>query len=146
MPMAKKRPAKKPAVPTLVHDEDYDQPAAEFLAVLAVGLDLALREAKITDVKTRRKVVDEFCWGAAEFLDTQWIETADGRRHFPVICFTDRHPEQDPPEVRLAPPGAFSFHEYAALLFDDVTNKGKGPYNVTIGDMEDDEAIDLEAE
>lgn len=144
--MAKKRSASKPAVPKLVHDEGYDQPAAEFLAVLVVGLDLALREAKITDVKTRRKVVDEFCWGTAEFLDTQWLETADGRRHFPVLGFADRHPEQDPAEVRLPAPGSFSFHEFAALLFDDVTNKGKGPYNVTIGDMDDDEAIDLEAE
>jgi hypothetical protein len=142
--MAKKRGAKKPPQPKLVHDEDYEQPAIEFLSVLAVGLDLVLKDAKITDVKTRRKIVDDFCWGAAEFLDTQWLGTPDGRRHFPVVGFTDRHSEANPKELRLAAPGSFSFHEYAALLFDDVTNKGKGPYAVTLGDMEDDEPIDLD--
>jgi hypothetical protein len=144
MPM--KRKASRKAVPVLVQDEDYDQPAIEFLRVLAMGLDLVLKEAKVTDTKTRRKIVDEFCWGAAEFLDSQWLRTSDGRRHFPILCFSDRHPDERPTEVRMPERASFLFHESAVDVFDDVTNKGKGPYGVTIGELGDDEPIDLEAD
>src|SRR5262245_3974207 len=142
--MAKVR-RKSRVTPRLVRDDGYDQPAITFLHVLAVGLDLALRESKITDTKTRRKVVEEFSWGAAEFLDSQWLQTGDGRRHFPVVCFADQHPDEDPKVLRM-PADVFSLHEMIAGVFDEVTNKGKGPYAVTIGDLGDEEPIDLEAD
>ena len=141
--MGKARGRRRPT-PRLVRDDGYDQPAIALLHALAAGLDLALRAAKITDVKTRRKVVEEFCWGTAEFLDSQWLQTYDGKRYFPVLCFADRHPDDDPDTLRM-PADVFSLHEMAPGVFDEVTNKGKGPYAVTIGDLGDDEPIDLDA-
>ena len=144
--MAKKRKATQNVVPVLVPDDEYDQPAIEFLRVLAMGLDLSLKEAKITDAKTRRKIVDDFCWGTAEFLDSQWLRTSDGKRHFPILCFSDRHADERPEELRMPATASFLFHESAVDVFNDVTNKGKGPYAVTIGEAGDDEPIDLEAD
>lgn len=144
--MAKKPRATRKAAPVLVRDEEYDQPAIEFLRVLAMGLDLSLKEAKITDAKQRRKIVDDFCWGTAEFLDSQWLQTSDGKRHFPVLCFSDRHPDERPAALRMPETSSFLFHESAVDVFNDVTNKGKGPYAVTIGELGDDEPIDLEAD
>jgi hypothetical protein len=141
---AKRRAQAKRLTPKLARDAEYDQPGLEFLRILAVGLDLSLREAKITDVKTRRRVVDDFCWGTAEFLDHQWFETADGQRHFPIVCFADRHLDEDPQVLRM--PEMTYFHEMIPDVFNEVTNKGKGPYQVTIGELGDDDPIDLDEE
>ena len=127
--------------PKLVVDDRYEEAAMEFLRVMALELDLALKEAEITDVKKRRKVVDTFCFGMGNFLDQYWF-AVEGTKYFPVVCFADRHREDNP--ATLAAPEFFSYHEYALDTFDSVTNKGKGPYAIQIGLVGDEEPMTAE--
>ena len=127
--------------PKLVFGGEYESAAIEFLRVMALELDLALKEAKVADVKTRRKVIDNFCFGMGNFLDQYWFE-AEGKRYFPLVCFTDKHREDDPARAGL--PEIFAYHEYALGLFDDLTKKGKGPYDIRIGVVGDDEPMSPE--
>jgi hypothetical protein len=92
-------------------------------------------------VKQRRKVVDNFCFGMGNFLDQYWFE-AGGRKQFPVVCFADKHREDNP--ATLGVPEIFDYHEYALGTFDGVTNKGKGPYAIRIGLVGDDEPMSAE--
>ena len=130
--------------PKVVRDEAYEEAAMTFLRVLAMEVDDALKHAKVTDLKTRRKVVDRFCFGMGNFLDQYWLEAGDGKRYFPVLCFSPEHLDDDPQTLGL--PDAFAYHEMADGTFDLVTNKGKGPYQLKVGLVGDDEPLDLEEE
>ena len=136
--------SKEQPVPKVVRDGAYEDAAIEFLRVMALEVDDALKHAKVTDVKTRRKVVDRFCFGMGNFLDQYWLETADGKRYFPLVCFSEEHQDYNPKVIGC--PDMFAYHEMVGGLFDDLTNKGKGPYRLKIGLVGDDEPMDLEAE
>ena len=136
--------AKAKPTPKVVRSGDYEEAAMAFLRVMALEVDDALKEAKVTDVKTRRKVVDNFCFGMGNFLDQYWFEAADGKRYFPMVGFSTEHQDYDPKTIGL--PDMFSYHEIAGDDFDALTRKGKGPYQLKIGLVGDDEPIDLEAE
>src|SRR5687767_4866692 len=82
-PMAKAKP-----VPKVVRSADYEEAAMAFLRVMALEVDDALKEAKITDTRTRRKVVDNFCFGMGNFLDQYWFEAGDGKRYYPMVGFS----------------------------------------------------------
>jgi hypothetical protein len=139
------KPAKKSAprpTPAVRRSDGYDQPGVEFLRILGLALDITLRDAGIRDVGKRRDIVDSYCWEIAEFFDQQWFGAGDGERYFPVICFAERHLDDGPSSLMM--PDNFSFHETLDDVFDHVTNAGKGPYAVTIGNAGDDEPIDVE--
>ena len=133
--------AKAAKGPKVVAGEAYENAAVEFLRVMAVELDLALKDAGVRETPKRRKVVDAFCFGMGNFLDQYWFE-AEGKRYFPLVCFTDKHREDDPARAGL--PEIFAYHEYALGLFDDLTKKGKGPYDIRIGVVGDDEPMSPE--
>jgi hypothetical protein len=127
--------------PKVVVSDDYENAAIEFLQVMAVELDVALKDAGITDVRKRRKVVDAFCFGMGNFLDQYWF-VADGKKYFPVVAFADKHREDNPAALGL--PEMFDYHEYALGAFDQATRKGKGPYRIRIGLVGDDEPMSPE--
>ena len=134
----------KPSVPKVVRDSAYEEAAMAFLRVMALEVDDALKEAKITDTRTRRKVVDNFCFGMGNFIDQYWFKAGDGKRYYPMIGFSIEHQDYEPKTLGL--PDMFSYHEMADGQFDLLTKKGKGPYQLKIGLVGDDEPTDLEAE
>ena len=127
--------------PKLVVDDRYEEVAIQFLRVMAMELDVALKAAGITDAKKRRKVVDTFCFGMGNFFDQYWFE-AEGTRYFPVVCYAEEHLQEGPKTLGM--PQWFDYHDYALGGFDDVTNKGKGPYDVRVGLVGDEEPISPE--
>ena len=138
----RKKPRRAWRAPKLVVSGDYEDAAWTFFHVVAMGLDATLQEAKVKDVKLRRRIVDNFMFEFAEFMDEQWLQDSDGKRYFPILCFSEQHPDDDPKTVGYAPNQAY--HESMPGLFDEVTNKGKGPYNVKIGYVGDDEPLELD--
>jgi hypothetical protein len=140
--MAKRETPKRPQrSPRLVISTDYEDITLTFFHVVAMGLDATLQDAKVKDVKLRRRIVDDFLFEFADFLDEQWLQDSDGKRYFPILCFSEQHPDDDPKAIGYAPNQAY--HECMPGVFDEVTNRGKGPYNVKIGYVGDDEALDL---
>ena len=79
-------------------------------------LDVALREHGISDPAARRQVCESFVFRLGEFHDQCWF-MAEGRPHFPLLCFSTRFLNLDTPVEELgtvhAPSAMFSFHEYA---------------------------------
>jgi hypothetical protein len=133
--------ASGPKGPKVVVGEGYEEAGIEFLQVMAVELDIALKDSGVADVKTRRKVVDTFCFGMGNFLDQYWFEAA-GKKQYAVVCFADKHREDGPETFGL--PEIFDYHEYATGVFDAATNKGKGPYKIRIGLVGEDEPVSPE--
>ena len=141
--MAKRKtPKRRQRAPELVISSDYEDAALTFFHVIATGLDATLQDAKIKDVKLRRRIVDDFLFEFAEFMDEQWLKDDDGKRYFPILCFSEQHPDYGPKVIGYAPNQAY--HECMPGIFDEVTNNGKGPYNVEIGYVGDDEPLELD--
>ena len=138
----RKTPQSRRRAPKLSISSDYEDAALTFFHVVAMGLDATLQEAKVKDVKLRRRIVDDFLFEFADFMDEQWLEDGGGKRYFPILCFSEQHPQDRPKVIGFAPDQAY--HECMPGLFDDVTNKGKGPYNVKIGYVGDDEPLELD--
>jgi hypothetical protein len=127
--------------PKVVIDDRFEEVGIQFLRVMGLEVDAALKAAGITDVKKRRKVVDTFCFGMGNFFDQYWFE-AEGERYFAVVCFADKHLQDGPKTLGL--PENFDYHDYALGGFDLLTNKGKGPYDVRVGLVGDDEPMNPE--
>ena len=120
----------------VVRSGDYEQVAIDFLSVLAMEVDVALKDSGITDVATRRNVVDRFCFGMGNFIDQYWFHS-EGKKYYPVVCFSETHLDEDPAEIGL--PEMFAYHEYATGAFDQLTQDGGDSYQVQVGLVGEDE-------
>jgi|GEM_PF-3372338 hypothetical protein len=119
---------------------DYEEVAIDFLMVLALEVDLALKHGGITDVDQRREIVDYFCFGMGNFFDQHWFQSGD-KKYYPVLCFSEKHLDDEPEELGL--PDSFSYHDYAFGMFDQLTEDGNGSYQIQVGLVGEDEPLDL---
>jgi hypothetical protein len=143
--MAKRKRRRRTARPTthkLIRSGDYDEAAMAFFRVMAMGLDATLQEAGVEQVKLRRRIVDDFIFETADFFDQQWLEAGDGKRYFPILCFGEQHPDDGIKSAGFVDNQAY--HESVSDIFDEVTNKGRGPYDVKIGYVGVDEPLELD--
>ena len=80
-------------------------------------LDEALTVHGISDPAVRRKVCETFVFNLGNLHDQCWL-MAEGKPHFPLLCFSTRFLDLDTPVEELgtvyAPSGMFAFHEYAS--------------------------------
>ena len=127
----------------LTRDNSYEEVAMQFLQIMGVEVDLALRSAGITDQATREKVVDTFCFGMGNFFDQYWFDW-DGERYWPVLSFSKLHWEDESfAEARFP---NISYHEYAMGTFESIALDGQTyAEDIQFNFIGQDEPMDLNA-
>ena len=97
-------------------DHAYEEMAATLQCIQIKMLNDVLRQHGIIKTELREKICGDFTFALGDFIDRNWFET-EGRRLFPLICFTETFLDSDTDPANLGnvylPSTMFSFHEYA---------------------------------
>lgn len=97
-------------------DDVYEEIAMAFQCVQVTELNKALEASGITDVKLRKRICARFSSGMGNFLDQYWLK-ANGKRYYPLLCFTEKFLNTDTELTEVgtvyAPSASFAFHEYS---------------------------------
>jgi hypothetical protein len=83
-------------------DEHYWELASAFAEVQIMELNDALKECGIEDADLRQKICSRFAFGMGNFLDQYWMEV-DGKKHYPMVCFSQTFLDTDTPIESIAP-------------------------------------------
>jgi hypothetical protein len=111
----------------LVRDDAYEVMGSSYQCVQVATLDAALQENGIADPEVRRAICETFLFQMGDFHDQGWLKpSADAKRVYPLLCFSERFLNIDTPVDQLgpvfAPSPMFAFHECAlgnvALLYE----------------------------
>lgn len=110
----------------LSRDDAYEEMASTYQCIQIDNLNNALKEHGVDDPAIRRKICEHFVFAMGNFHDQYWFE-AEGRRVYPLLCFSTRFLNVDTDVGQLgdvyAPSDMFAYHEYAfgnnSWYFDD---------------------------
>lgn len=83
-------------------DELYWELASAFAEVQIMELNEALKDCGIDDAGQRQNICSRFAFGMGNFLDQYWMEV-DGKKHYPMVCFSETFLDTDTTLDSIAP-------------------------------------------
>ena len=104
-----------------VQDEEaYWHLARQFVRVLIVEVNEALRQAGILEQEQRRKICEEVVFGIANFFDSYWTGV-EGRKMYPLLGFAETFPDDAMELANLGPVHIpHKAVELHAMVWDEV--------------------------
>ena len=101
----------------IVRDPAYWEMGKAFAGVMAMELNDALKDCRVTDARKRKKICERFLFGMGNFLDQYWF-AVEGEKHYPLMCFTKKFMNvgMDPSDVGTvyAPSKGWEYHAAAS--------------------------------
>lgn len=117
--------------------DHHDSLRAHFQTVDVQELNRVLLANGVTGLPLRKKILNDYFFGAGSFLDSGWFE-ADGKKYAPMICFREVTAELKRGETVVCPDAKWGtiFHEFAGGTAEMVAeNPGAEHLQVKTGEI-----------
>ncbi len=103
-------------------ERQYWELGDAFVQVLVAELNDALKSMGVDDAEQRHLLCSRLAFGLGNFLDQEWMEV-DGRKFYPLLCFSEKFLDFGAPLKELEPlqmpSKEFEFHGAAVDVAHD---------------------------